>query len=379
MAHAVRFSEFGGPEVLEVVEVPDARTRRGRGARRGVRGRAEPGRERDPARRPPRAVAGRAPCDGRAAISQASSIVDRVRGVVAVHARRRGHGVRRPRRAGDACRRARGQLLPQAAGAHRGRSPGRSTWRAPPRGRRSRASASGAGRHGRHHAPRPGASDASPRSSPACAAPPCRHERRDALRLPPPVRGAPDGVRTAASPIACAPSTPEPVTAFLDFLGGETDEAPRARRAAVAGPHRCSTGTPSTSTAPCRASTPATSSRSAGSPPSSRRRRIRLPIADVFPLDAVGRRLPRARQARGAGQDRARPAHRRLRRASACASPRSRSRTSTLGVPTPHAPHGRRGGRAARDRRRQRAPTAPRGSAERAERRSAPGAYPAPV
>ena len=84
-----------------------AGTRRGRGARRGVRGGAEPGRERRTARRSPRALAGRVPGDPGPRPRRARGR-DRT-GRLAVLAGRRGDGLRRPRRAGHARGRARGQ------------------------------------------------------------------------------------------------------------------------------------------------------------------------------------------------------------------------------------------------------------------------------
>ena len=118
---------------------------------------------------------------------------------------------------------------------------------------------------------------------------------------------------------------PGPFTAFLDFLGGQALEAkalgvPASRVLTVLdwqavdehGAVRASAGDV---VALGRVAALAAA------------RRIRLPIADVFPLDAVGDAIRALDKREAPGQDRARPPRGRVPGASGCASPRSRNRT----------------------------------------------------
>ena len=155
--------------------------------------------------------------------------------------------------------------------------------------------------------------------------------------------------------------------AFLDFLGGETAEAralgvPASRVFTIldwdaVDEHRAVRASAGDVVALGRVAALAAA------------RRIRLPIADVFPLDAVAdayRALDK-REAPGKivlGLRIVSYPGQRVR------EPEIKEQDVTLGVPTPHRAHGRRGGRAARDRRRQRSPTTSRGArgGEREER-----------
>ena len=325
--HAVRFSEFGGPEVLEVVEVPTPEPGEGEvlvevfaaglnPVESAVRRGDHP--ERWPVEFP--ATAGPRP-------RRASSIATGP-GACAVLARRRGDGLRRSRRAGHARGRARARNCCRARPRCRGRWPARSTPPAPRRGPPSRVSASV--RATRSSSPlRPGGvgclAAQFARMRGATVVGTSVETRFDFLRQ---FGVHPDGVRAGARRAgARALSAAARSRAFLDFLGGQTHEAIALGVPRVAGAHRARLGRgrrarrrPS--------SPPATSSRSAGwprswprvaHPPADRRRVPARRVGDAYRAldkrEAPGKIVLGLRVVDYPG-------------AAACRSPRSRSRTS---------------------------------------------------
>ncbi len=149
-------------------------------------------------------------------------------------------------------------------------------------------------------------------------------QRRDALRLPPPVRRDPDGVRAGTRRPGARPRAGSvhrvprlPRRPGARGAGPRRPRLPGAHGARLERGRRARRGT-GLRRRRRRARTRGRARRGTPHPPADRRR---------VPARRRGRRVPRARQARGARQDRARPPHRRLRRVSAYRSPRSRSRT----------------------------------------------------
>ena len=299
-----------------------ARTGRGRGAGRGVRGRAEPGRERRSARRSPRAVAGRAARRRRAATSPDSwsrparastrfSRGDEVMGFVD-HGAQATHVVvpeanlmpRPPALSWEVA----GSLYTAGTTAWTaveglGLGPGDTVV--------VTAAAGGVGCLAAQFARMRGATVVGTSVE----------TRFDFLRQFGVIPTA-YGPGLAERVRALAPS---PVTAFLDFLGGEALEAkalgvPASRVLTVLDWDAVDEhgAVRAVGRRRRRARTGRRARGGTTHPPADRRR---------VPARRRGRRVSGARQARGARQDRARPPRRRLSRVSACASPRSRSRT----------------------------------------------------